>query len=468
MKRALRVAVALLLAAAADVRGQEDSFVFGTFGRVALYRPDGPPRAVVLFVSGDGGWDLGVIDMARRLQGLGAAVAGIDMQSLQRNLESSPRPCVYPAGDFEELSRAVQLRLKLSRYERPLLVGYSSGATLVYGVIAQAPPETFGGAISLGFCPGLEVAKSLCGQRRLTVTPRKKGRGFDLGAARELAVPWFVLQGEIDQVCDPGATKAFVGQIPIATLLSLPHVGHGFSVARNWDAQFVTAFDALATRDVVAAPVRDPGAPDIALDEVEAAEGTSGDTLAVLLTGDGGWAEIDKGIAGALAARGVPVLGWSSLEYYWTPRTPETAARDLEAVIRHYLVAKKKSRVLLVGFSFGADVLPFLANRLPADLRSRVGGIALIGLSRHAQFEFHVTGWLGGHGDPNFPTAPEVARLRGMSVLCLQGQDDDDSACRGIPASFARTVMLPGGHHLGGDYGRVGALILDALGTGKP
>ncbi len=468
MTRALRAALFLLLAGTTIARAGDDSFVFGRFGRVTIYRPEGPPRAVVLFVSGDGGWNLGVIDMARRLQGLGAAVAGIDMRTLRKNLEASPRRCAYPAGDFEELSRALQLRLKLPRYERPLLVGYSSGATLVYGLIAQAPPETFAGALSLGFCPDLEMTKPLCAQRGLTLTPRKKGPGFDLGAVKELAVPWIVMQGEIDEVCDPAGTKEFAGRIPKAQVISLPKVGHGFSVAKNWDPQFAAAFGSLSAVAEAPAAIRGEGAPHVALDEVEAAAGRSGDTLAVLLTGDGGWADIDKGIAGALAASGIPVLGWSSLEYYWTPRTPETAARDLEAVIRHYLVAKRKSRVLLVGFSFGADVLPFLASRLPADLRSRVAGIALIGLSMHAQFEFHVTGWFGGHGDPNFPTGPEVSRLKGLPVLCLQGQDDDDSACRGIPAGLARTVVLPGGHHLGGDYARVSALILDALSAKKP
>jgi type IV secretory pathway VirJ component len=442
---------------------QDDSFSFGSFGRVALYRPEGTPRSVILFASGDGGWNLGVIDMARRMQGLGAVVAGIDMRTLQKNLEASSRKCVYPAGDFEELSRAVQIRLKLPRYQRPILVGYSSGATLVYGLIASAPPETFAGAISLGFCPDLEVRKPLCAQRSLTVTPRTKGPGFDLGVAPTLAVPWYVLQGEIDQVCDSAGTRAFVGQIKTATLFSLPHVGHGFSVTKNWDAQFVSAYDALSKPTTSVAPPKDPGAPDLSLVEVEAAAGTSSDTLAVLLTGDGGWADIDKGIAGALAARGVPVLGWSSLDYYWSPRTPEGAARDLDAVIRHYLVAKKKSRVLLVGFSFGADVLPFLVSRLSADLRSSVAGVALVGLSSLAQFEFHLSGWLGGHGDPTFPTAPEIGKLKGTPVVCLQGEDDDDSACRKIPAGISQAVVLPGGHHMGGDYARVGAIIMDAI-----
>lgn len=467
MKNAL-TSLGLLFLGASMVSAQDDSFSFGSFGRVALYRPLGTPRSVVLFVSGDGGWNQGVVDMAKRLKALGAAVAGVDMRTLQKNLEASSRKCVYPAGDFEELSRAVQLRLKLPRYERPILVGYSSGATLVYGLIASAPPETFAGAISLGFCPDLEVSKPLCAQRGLTMTPRKKGTGFDLGVASSLAVPWFVLQGEIDQVCEAGATRAFVAQIPKATLFSLPHVGHGFSVTKNWDPQFVSAYNALVKPEITAMPDKDPGAPDLGLVVVEGAAGTPSDTLAVLLTGDGGWADIDKGIAGALAARGVPVLGWSSLDYYWSPRTPEGAARDLDAVIRHYLIAKKKSRVLLVGFSFGADVLPFLVSRLAADLRPKVSGVALVGLSSQAQFEFHLSGWLGGHGDPNFPTVPEIAKLKGTPVVCLQGEDDDDSACRDIKSGISRTVVLPGGHHMGGDYDRVGAIIMESVGLKKP
>ena len=133
--------------------------------------------------------------------------------------------------------------------------------------------------------------------------------------------------------------------------------------------------------------------------------------MAVILTGDGGWADIDKSVAAGLAAAGVPVVGWSSLRYYWTPRTPEAAARDLARIVEHYSAAWKKERVLLVGYSFGADVLPFLVNRLPAPALARIGGVSLLGLSDTAAFEFHVSSWLGGGGDARRPTAPEVARL---------------------------------------------------------
>ena len=106
---------------------------------------------MVLFVSGDCGWNLGVVDMAERLRDAGALVVGIDIRSFMKSLEASAS-CAYPAGALEDLSRAIQGRYNLPAYIRPTLVGYSSGATLVYAAYAAAPPETFAGAISLGFC----------------------------------------------------------------------------------------------------------------------------------------------------------------------------------------------------------------------------------------------------------------------------------------------------------------------------
>jgi hypothetical protein len=47
-----------------------------TFGRVVLYAPVSEPDQVVLFISGDGGWNLGVVAMAERLRDLGALVLG--------------------------------------------------------------------------------------------------------------------------------------------------------------------------------------------------------------------------------------------------------------------------------------------------------------------------------------------------------------------------------------------------------
>src|SRR6266550_1867607 len=58
---------------------------------------------------------------------------------------------------------------------------------------------------------------------------------------------------------------------------------------------------------------------------VPATSGTS-DTLVVFVSGDGGWAAIDKGVSRVFAANGMPVIGLDALKYFWTRRTPDHAS----------------------------------------------------------------------------------------------------------------------------------------------
>lgn len=450
----------VLLCATVALAGPPTEVVkFPSFGQVAVYAPSGEPTSVVLFISGDGGWNLGVVSMAERLRDRGALVAGIDIGTLMKSMESSAS-CAFPAGPLEELSRFIQLHRKLRDYRRPILVGYSSGATLIYAAIAAAPPETFAGGISLGFCPDLELKRPLCQQGGLRSTVRKRPpAGVDLAPFPLMAPPWMVLQGDQDQVCDPAGTRAFVAGIPSARLFWLPKVGHGYGVPRNWEPQFLAAFDAVAKQ---AAPEPPPAtAPEVRdLSLIEVTTNTPGpeDTFAIILTGDGGWAELDRSVAAGLAAHGVPVVGWSSLKYYWTPRTPEQAAADLDRVIRHYSRAWSRERVILVGYSFGADVLPFLVNRLPAVTRAGVRSVSLLGLSDTAAFEFHVADWLGvGRGDRR--TAPEVALMR-VPTTCIRGTGEDDSGCLQLDSRVVTQLEIGKGHHFSGDRTRLVDAIL--------
>src|SRR5207344_165488 len=90
-----------------------------------------------------------------------------------------------------------------------------------------------------------------------------------------------------------------------------------------------------------------------------------------------------------------------------------------------------KSRALVVGYSFGADVAPYAVSRLPPDLASRIRGIGLLGLSDAASFEFHMTSWVGVKTGPQWPTAPEIRRLT-VPITCVMGETETDSGCRAI------------------------------------
>ncbi|HAL21912.1 MAG TPA: acid virulence protein B, partial [Stenotrophomonas sp.] len=185
-----------------------------------------------------------------------------------------------------------------------------------------------------------------------------------------------------------------------------------------------------------------------------------GDTLAVFVSGDGGWAGLDKNVAESLAEHGVSVVGLDSLRYFWTARTPQGFAADLQKIIEHYRQQWHRDKVMLIGFSQGADVLPASINQLEPATRERVQRIALLSVGRKADFEFHVSNWLGGGGD-GLPIAPEVARLPTAKTLCVFGEKDADALCPDLPANDGvQKVKLPGDHHFGGDYDRVAEVIL--------
>lgn len=462
--RATALAVVLVVLSTTALWGQ-DSLRFGAFGTVHLYRPSNEPSSVVLFLSGDGGWNRGVVDMARSLAGLDALVVGIDLPRYLARASRSAE-CLDPPADLEALGQYVQKRAGSRSFRHPVLVGYSSGATLTYTTLVQAPPGTFAGGISLGFCPDQALSRPLCRTNGLSwrmAAGKHDDYVFEPVAA--MPAPWFVLQGTIDQVCDVADVQSFVRQVTGAEAVVLPRVGHGFSVQRNWMPQFRAAFSRLTA----AAAPPSAGRPDAwngGLPLVELpAPGTPGGPLAVMVTGDGGWAGLDRAVGKALAEAGVAVVGLSSIKYFWHARTPEEAANDLDRILKHYAAAWNRDGYVLIGYSFGADVLPFMVNGLPPDTRAGIRLVTLLAPSRSADFEIHIGSFLDRTGRDARPTAPEWLKMTGLDVLCVYGVKGADSPCSAPPPGWT-PVPLPGGHHFDGDYRRIAQRILAALRDG--
>lgn len=222
------------------------------------------------------------------------------------------------------------------------------------------------------------------------------------------------------------------------------------------------ALGACATVAVPPPPGR-PGAPrPLPLTEYRAPPAPGRDALAVLLTGDGPIPVLEDRIARALAHGGVPTVAWSSLRYYARRRTPEEAAADLDRVIRSYGARWARRRVVVVGYSYGADVAPFLVNRLPPDTRARVAGVVLLNPAHDALFRFRPGLWFGGAGYADGRAVrPEVERLAGIPGLCVWGRGDARSACPSMATSPLTVVTLEGGHGFSGDRERVARVVAE-------
>jgi type IV secretory pathway VirJ component len=265
--------ISLLLAcfffAATATSAGAESLSHGRFRDVQIYRPAGNVKQVALFLSGEEGWDRGMAGMASRLAADGSLVAGIDVRSFIASLEEDDADCVFPDGDLENLSHFIQAYYKLPTYFTPVLVGYSEGASLANATLAQAPRGVFAGALAISFRSELEMRKALC-----KADPR-----------RHSTLNVHHIEG--------------------------PRVRHDYSRAPEWMSQFSSAYATLIANAPSQLPAPPADLADLPLIEVPAT-GT-GDLFAILLSGDGGWAGLDKEVAAALSERGVPVVGVDSL-----------------------------------------------------------------------------------------------------------------------------------------------------------
>jgi type IV secretory pathway VirJ component len=464
----------LLAACASDVHAQKaqrtpsstspmsTSMSHGLFSGVQVFRPVGTPRQFVLLLSENDAPREFERTLISKMTAAGAMVSAVPLAPFYRRLEAQDGKCTFAAGALENLARHVQAFEKLPTYLLPIIVGSGRASSFAYGVLAQAPDGTFASAMSLDFCPRLMFRTPLCTANALRWQATANG-AIDLLPAASLSAPWTAMQGPDVAACRTGEAQAFTQQVAQATWIpaqasSTPAAQARAAQVAQVPAAFDAAYAALAAKEqgLEAPPAELAGLPLVELPSAGA-----GERFAVLLSGDGGWAGIDKGIAEALVQQGVPVVGFDSLRYFWSPRTPEGLARDLDRVIRYYAASWKRKEVILIGYSQGADVLPFAFNRLPERTRSSVRLTALLGLGQMASFEFHLSNWIGPSGDK--PIAPEAAKLAAARTLCIYGQDERDSLCPQLAPGHVQAVPLAGGHHFGGGYGALAVRILDAV-----
>ena len=188
-----------------------------------------------------------------------------------------------------------------------------------------------------------------------------------------------------------------------------------------------------------------------------------GDALAVIYSGDGGWGPLDRGVAKVLAGHGTPVLGVNSLRYFMTQRSPQAVADDLAGQLRRHQAQWGRQKIVLVGYSFGADALPAIVPNLPPDLRAQIKGLVLIGTGPSGDLKFHPSSWLNRPTPDSFPVAPAVEALKGLPMTCIYGDKERDDICATLPAATIRQVKLAGGHHFDGDYAVLGQAVLRAV-----
>jgi len=394
-----RWAIAILLIGGscyAVARHLQNRNTAGHYGSIEVIQPQGAAKAMVILLP-DSGHPQDSQRLAEMLSNDGALVAVVDTARYRERLRSHRAACSSLADDAERLGKKVLRAEHVDAFFPPVLVGQGDGAVLVRQAMASAAPDVLGGAV---------VADA-----------GSKDPG--LACSRD----------------DPNASQGLIDD--------LADESSPMQIAAAARSHF--------------RPAQLQGLGDLPLVELHA---PGSDRLVVMLSGDGGWRELDKGIAAQLQKQGVSVVGLNSLRYFWGSRTPQQVGADLDRVIASYRERWHIQHVALVGYSFGADVLPFAYPEISPRQRASVTFVSLLGLGHKADFKVRVGGWLGWHNDAERDVEPAIQSLDARRLQCIYGDEEEDTLCPELRARGVQVLVRPGGHHFDHDPVVLAALLM--------
>jgi type IV secretory pathway VirJ component len=401
-------------------------------------------------ISGNSGWKTSVNGFSQTFSQMNTLVIGVDILEYYKNLRQRKDDCYNVAADFVELATEVEKKYDFPDYKPPVIMGYSSGATLVYGVLAQARPGTFIGGISVGFCPNIVLTRRLCEINGLTISVDLPGKRYILKPDEILGNPWIVINGKLDKSCNYESIEDFVSKTKNAELITLPKGSIGSARGNDFMPQWKDAFNRLIEKYEKDKP------PKVNIDEVRdlpiiITNSKTPDKqapIALLISGDGGWYGFEQSIADNLATRGIPTIGFDSKKYFWSRKTPEKTAADIAKALDFYCKEWGREKFILIGYSLGAEIVPFIVNRLPQEIKSRIKSTVLMSPATTTDFEIHISNMLGmGNRQNTYNTIDEIIKMQNVPTLIILGDGEKTE----IPGLLSNTTVIikkiPGDHH---------------------
>lgn len=176
------------------------------------------------------------------------------------------------------------------------------------------------------------------------------------------------------------------------------------------------------------------------------------DRFVLFISGDGGWNSFSQKLVETYTSNGFNVIGLNSFKYFWKKKTPQQAADDIAAILSTYENEWHKQKIIILGFSFGADVAPFIYTHLPETVKNKITLVQLISPSSYTDFEIHVMDMLGsGNAVRSMNIAAEVT-LVNVPVIFYYGEQEDEKPLATFKKANLKTIVLAGDHHYAKSY----------------
>ncbi len=179
------------------------------------------------------------------------------------------------------------------------------------------------------------------------------------------------------------------------------------------------------------------------------------------LSGDGGFNNFSTSLNNFINTKGYEITALNCRSYFWNKKNPQQAANDLSAYLRKKLSGRPNQQIVMIGYSFGADVLAFIVNRFPDDLKDKLLSNIFLAPSSSTDFEIHLNDMLGLGSRTGSDVLKEINEMGLHKVTIIQSSNDGDFKIQNVRLKNFKSLKLAGNHHFDKNINELATIIIE-------
>lgn len=183
-------------------------------------------------------------------------------------------------------------------------------------------------------------------------------------------------------------------------------------------------------------------------------------TFVFYITGDGGFNNFSNDLGSEISKSGYETIALNAKSYFWDKKSPRTVASEISKVISEKLHTGKYDDFILIGYSFGADVMPFIENEFSAEIRSKLKSVILLSPSSTTDFQIRLMDMFGKSAKRSMDVLSAINQMHVPKMTIFFGSDEKDFPTDKIHLKNIKVIRLPGGHHYEGNIKELSSVVI--------
>jgi len=168
------------------------------------------------------------------------------------------------------------------------------------------------------------------------------------------------------------------------------------------------------------------------------------------ISGDGGVHHFFADLCQDIHQSGYSVTALDASGFFWHRKSPQQAADLISTYLEGQLSQRPNAKLVIAGYSFGADAVPFIVGALPFDLRQKLISVLLLSPSASTDLEIHIADMFVEGRKRSLDVAQAINHLGDLKTVTIMGSEEHQFPVSAIRLKNYTNEIIPGGHHFDG------------------